>query len=89
MEYLQQRYTMPTSKSVAILTDIDTEELTHLEIVSSLIFQLTDETIIEEIKRSGLDEIYASRGTSLFLQDPERTPWTSAYIALLLIYLLI
>ena len=33
MEYLQQRYTMPTSKSVAILTDIDTEELTHLEII--------------------------------------------------------
>lgn len=80
MEYLQQRYTMPTGKSIAILTDIGTEELAHLEIVSSLIFQLTDGASIEEIKRSGLDGIYASRGTSLFLQDPEGTPWTSAYI---------
>ena len=31
MEYLQQRYTMPTGKSIATLTDIGTEELAHLE----------------------------------------------------------
>ena len=80
MEYLQQRYTMPTGKSIATLTDIGTEELAHLEIVSSLIFQLTDGATIEEIKRAGFDGIYASRGTSLFLADPENTPWTAAFI---------
>ena len=35
---------------------------------------------MEEIKRAGFDGIYASRGTSLFLADPENTPWTAAYI---------
>ena len=80
MEYLQQRYTMPTGKSIATLTDIGTEELAHLEIVSSLIFQLTDGATMEEIKRAGFDGIYASRGTSLFLADPENTPWTAAFI---------
>lgn len=80
MEYLQQRYTMPTGKSIATLTDIGTEELAHLEIVSSLIFQLTAGATMEEIKRAGFDGIYASRGTSVFLADPENTPWTAAYI---------
>ncbi|MFR1836855.1 MAG: manganese catalase family protein, partial [Turicibacter sanguinis] len=51
MEYLQQRYTMPTGQSIATLTDIGTEELAHLEIVSALIFQLTEGATIEEIKR--------------------------------------
>ena len=80
MEYLQQRYTMPTGQSIATLTDIGTEELAHLEIVSSLIFQLTDGATMEEIKRAGFEGIYASRGTSLFLADPENTPWTAAFI---------
>ena len=35
---------------------------------------------MEEIKRAGFDGIYASRGTSVFLADPENTPWTAAYI---------
>ncbi|MTM70679.1 manganese catalase family protein [Turicibacter sanguinis] len=80
MEYLQQRYTMPTGQSIATLTDIGTEELAHLEIVSALIFQLTEGATIEEIKRAGFDGTYASRGISVFLADPEQTPWTSAYI---------
>ena len=42
MEYLQQRYTMPTDQSIATLTDIGTEELAHLEMLSALIYQLTD-----------------------------------------------
>ena len=80
MEYLQQRYTMPTGQSIATLTDIGTEELAHLEIVSALIFQLTEGATIEEIKRAGFAGTYASRGISVFLADPEQTPWTSAYI---------
>ena len=80
MEYLQQRYSMPTGQSIATLTDIGTEELAHLEIVSSMIYQLTDGASIDELKKAGLDGVYAGRGTSIFLADPEGTPWTAAYI---------
>ena len=55
MEYLQQRYSMPTGQSIATLTDIGTEELAHLEIVSSMIYQLTDGASIDELKKAGLD----------------------------------
>ena len=71
---------MPTGQSIATLTDIGTEELAHLEIVSSMIYQLTDGASIDELKKAGLDGVYAGRGTSIFLADPEGTPWTAAYI---------
>ena len=80
MEYLQQRYSMPTGQSIATLTDIGTEELAHLEIVSSMIYQLTDGASIDELKKAGLDGVYAGRGTSIFLSDPEGVPWSAAYI---------
>ena len=70
MEYLQQRYTMPTGQSIATLTDIGTEELAHLEIVSSMIYQLTDGATMEELKAGGRDGLYAGRGTGIFLADP-------------------
>ena len=59
MQYLHQRYTMPTGQSIATLNDIGTEELAHLEIVASMIYQLTDGATIEEIKAAGLDTSYA------------------------------
>ena len=42
LRYLNQRYTMPDEKGRALLTDIGTEELNHVEMVSSIIYQLTN-----------------------------------------------
>ena len=39
LRYLNQRYTMPDAKGRALLTDIGTEELSHVEMVSSIIYQ--------------------------------------------------
>ena len=41
MRYLSQRYSMPYPELKALLTDIGTEELGHLEMVASIIHQLT------------------------------------------------
>lgn len=82
MEYLHQRYQMPTGQSIAALTDIGTEELAHLEIVASLIYQLTDGATIDEIKAAGLDTTYAGRGLGIFPADPNGVPWSAAYISL-------
>ena len=82
LRYQNQRYTMPTGQSIATLTDIGTEELAHLEIVASLIYQLTDGASIEEIKAAGLDTSYAGRGTGIFLADPNGVPWNAGYVAL-------
>lgn len=82
LRYLNQRYTMPDAKGRALLNDIGTEELAHLEIVASMIYQLTDGATIEEIKAAGLDTSYAGRGLGVFPQDPNGVPWTAAYVSL-------
>lgn len=50
MRYLSQRYAVKNDKVAAVLTDIGTEELGHLEIVGSIIHQLTRNLSMEEIK---------------------------------------
>ena len=49
IRYLQQRYTMPTGKSRGLLTDIGTEEMAHVEIISSILYQLTRKCTPEEL----------------------------------------
>ena len=58
MRYLSQRYTMPYKECMATLTDIGTEELAHLEMICTIVYQLTKNMTIEELKASGFDKYY-------------------------------
>ena len=80
LRYLQQRYTMPTGKSKGLLTDIGTEELAHVEIISSMIYQLTDGATPEELKAAGMDTNYAQFGHGIQPTDSNGVPFTTAYI---------
>ncbi len=81
MEYLHQRYAMPTDMSRSILTDIGTEELAHLEIVHALVYQLTEGATDAEIKESGLGNSFSLHGLGVFPSDPNGTPWSSSTVA--------
>ncbi|MEG1822885.1 MAG: manganese catalase family protein, partial [Clostridiales bacterium] len=63
MRYLNQRYTVPYSSVVGALTDIGTEELGHLEMISAIVYQLTRNLSIEEIKKSGYDKYFVDHTT--------------------------
>ena len=65
LRYLQQRYTMPTGKTKGLLTDIGTEELAHVEIISSMLYQLTEDATPEEMKSCGLGPNFAQFGHGL------------------------
>ena len=54
MRYLSQRYAMPYKECKGLLTDIGTEELAHLEIVATIVHQLTRNLTPEQIVESGL-----------------------------------
>ena len=41
LRYLSQRYAMPYKECMGILTDIGTEELGHMEMISAIVYQLT------------------------------------------------
>ena len=81
LRYLSQRFGMPDKKSKAILNDIGTEELAHLEMVGTLVHQLTEGISIEEIKKAGLDAYYTDHGLGVYPQAAAGFPWTAATIA--------
>ena len=80
IRYLQQRYTMPTEKTKGLLTDIGTEELAHVEIISSMIYQLTDGATLDELKAVGMDTNYAQFGYGIQPTDSNGVCFTTSYI---------
>ena len=79
MRYLNQRYAMPYKECKAILTDIGTEELAHMEMISAIVYQLTKNLSPEEIKASGFDKYYVDHTLALWPQAAGGTPWTATY----------
>ena len=79
--YLNQRYTMPDDKGRALLTDIGTEELAHVEIISTMIYQLMKDASLDEIREAGLDSHYAEHGKGLYPTDANGVPFTVTYFA--------
>ena len=68
LRYLSQRFGMPDQKSKAILNDIGTEELAHLEMVGTIVHQLTDGISPEEMDRAGLGAYYTDHGNGVYPQ---------------------
>ena len=65
LRYLSQRFGMPDQKSKAILNDIGTEELAHLEMVGTIVHPLTDGVSVEELEKVGLGAYYTDHGVGL------------------------
>ena len=76
--YLQQRYSMPDRRVAGVLTDIGTEELAHLEIVSTIIHQLTRCMSEEQIKASGIDTYFVDHTAGVYPQFASGYPWSAA-----------
>ena len=58
LRYLSQRYSMPYPELKALLTDIGTEELGHLEIIGAIVHQLTRNMTPEEVKKAGYETYF-------------------------------
>ncbi|MBQ2997786.1 MAG: manganese catalase family protein [Oscillospiraceae bacterium] len=80
MRYLNQRYSMPNDKVKAALTDIGTEELGHMEMVSSIVHQLTRNLSISEIENSGFAPYFVDHTVGIYPVDANGVPWTAATI---------
>ena len=79
LRYLSQRYSMPYKKVAGLLTDIGTEELAHMEIISAIVAQLTKNLTIDEIKKSGFDTYFVDHTVGIWPQSASGSPFTSAY----------
>ncbi len=81
LRYLNQRYTMPDQKGQALLTDIGTEELAHVEMISTMVYQLLKDATVEEMKEAGLASNYAEHKNALYPVDSNGVPFSVTYFA--------
>ncbi|MCQ2459495.1 MAG: manganese catalase family protein [Ruminococcus sp.] len=79
LRYLNQRYSMPYNEVKGLLTDIGTEELAHVEMISAILYQLTKGLSIDEIKRSGFDTYFVDHTTGIYPVAASGVPFTVAY----------
>ena len=78
MRYLSQRYSMPYREVAGLLTDIGTEELAHLEIVATIVHQLTRNLSMDEIEKSGFAPYYVDHTVGVWPQAASGFPFTAA-----------
>ncbi len=79
MRYLSQRYACPYKEVQGLLTDIGTEELAHMEIISAIVYQLTKDLPPDEIIASGFDKYYVDHTLGLWPQSAGGVPFNSCF----------
>ncbi len=77
MRYLSQRYAAPYREVAGILTDIGTEELAHLEMVATIVHQLTKDLSMEEIEKSGFANYYVDHTIGIWPQSAGGVPFNA------------
>jgi spore coat protein JC len=78
LRYLSQRYSMPYPELKAILTDVGTEELAHLEMVGTIVHQLTRNLTEEQIKESGFAPYFINHTNGVYPADATGVPFSAA-----------
>ena len=78
MRYLSQRYSMPYNEVAGVLTDIGTEELAHMEIISAIIYQLTRNLNVEDLQKGGFDAYYIDHTTGVYPVNASGVPFSAS-----------
>lgn len=81
MRYLNQRYSMPYKEVSAVLTDVGTEELAHMEMISTIVHQLTRNMTMEQIKESGFADYFVDHTAGVYPQAASGTPFSAQTFA--------
>ena len=79
LRYLSQRFSMLDNMGIGLLTDIGTEELSHLEIVGSIVSQLTSGEGAKSFDRYGVGDYYVDHSNAVYPVNASGAPFTAAY----------
>ncbi|HHV50532.1 MAG TPA: manganese catalase family protein [Clostridiales bacterium] len=79
MRYLTQRYYMPLPEARALLTDIGTEELSHWEMIATIVWKLVEHATDEQIKNTPYVQHYVNHGRNPFPHNAAGVPFTASY----------
>ena len=78
LRYLTQRFAMPYDKVIGILTDVGVEELSHVEMISTILYQLTRNLTPDEIVKSGFDTYFVDHTTGIYPVAASGYPFNAA-----------
>ena len=78
LRYLSQRYSMPFPEQKALLTDIGTEELSHLEMIGTIVHQLTRNLKESQIKDSAFAPYFVDHTAGVYPTAASGFPWSAA-----------
>ena len=81
LRYLSQRYSMPYPELKALLTDIATEELGHLEMIGTIVHQLTRNLTEDQIKEAGFAPYFVDHTAGIYPTAASGSPWNAAGMA--------
>lgn len=70
---------MPNRKVAGVLTDIGTEEMAHFELISTIVYQLTRNLSIEQIKKEGFADYFVDHTVGIYPVSASGVPFTAAY----------
>lgn len=81
LRYLSQRYSMPFAEQKGLLTDIGTEELGHLEMVGSIVHQLTRSLTEKQMQEGGFAPYFVDHSAGIYPTAASGFPWNAASMA--------
>lgn len=71
---------MQQPEVAGLLTDIGTEELAHLEMIGAIVYQLTKNLSVDQIKAEGYDAYFVDHTLGIYPQSAAGVPFTAAYL---------
>ena len=77
LRYLSQRYSMPYAELKGLLTDVGTEELAHLEMIGTIVHQLTRNLSEEDIKKAGFDAYFVDHTAGIYPTSASGAPYNA------------
>ena len=80
LRYLSQRFSMPMPELKATLNDIGVEELGHLEMIGTIVYQLTKNLNEEQLKAAGFDAYFVDHTTGVYPSSAAGVPFTASYL---------
>ncbi len=79
--YLSQRFAMPDRRIIGMLTDVGTEELGHVEMISAILYQLTKNMTEEQIRNGGFDAYFVDHTAGIYPQAASGVPFSASTLA--------
>lgn len=77
MRYMSQKYAMKNSRVAGLLNDIATEEMSHLEIVGTIVSQLVKNLPCDEVDVAGFEKYYVDHTLGVWPQAAGGVPFTA------------